>query len=187
MTVSLQRLARDGWVNVAADRSVELTAPGGQAAAAIVRRHRILERWLTDVLGLDWAAADQEAQSLAHGMSDLVLDRVDALLGHPTTCPHGNVIPGRRPPAGRPLVRLVDLEPGQRAPVARISEVAEHEAPQLLAVLGELAIRPGTVVEAAGRHDGSRGVLIDEREAVLDDAVARAVWVQQPEAAVSLG
>ncbi|MBV8301257.1 MAG: metal-dependent transcriptional regulator [Candidatus Dormibacteraeota bacterium] len=180
VTVSLQRLARDGWVSVAPDRSVELTAPGGQAAAAIVRRHRILERWLTDVLGLDWAAADREAQSLAHGMSDLVLDRLDGLLGHPATCPHGNVIPGRRPPAGRPLVRLVDLEPGQRAPVARISEVAEHEAPQLLAVLGELAIRPGAVVEAGAPHDGGHGVLIDEREAVLDDAVARAVWVQQP-------
>ena len=100
VTVSLQRLARDGLIRIAEDRSVELTDEGGVAAATIVRRHRIVERWLTDVLGFDWATADIEAQSLTHGMSALVLERIDESLGRPTTCPHGNVIPGRTPPGG---------------------------------------------------------------------------------------
>src|SRR5439155_21113976 len=58
VSISLHRLVRDGWIEVAADRSVQLSDAGGEAAAAIVRRHRIVERWLTDVLGLDWATAD---------------------------------------------------------------------------------------------------------------------------------
>ncbi|MFZ2033347.1 MAG: metal-dependent transcriptional regulator, partial [Candidatus Dormiibacterota bacterium] len=128
VTVSLQRLARDGLIRIADDRSVELTDEGGRAAATIVRRHRIVERWMTDVLGLDWATADLEAAQLTHGMSDVVLDRLDDQLGRPSTCPHGNVIPGRTPPEGRRLVRLVDLADGEHARVARISEVAEHEA-----------------------------------------------------------
>ena len=149
VSVSLQRLARDGLIRIAEDRSVELTDAGAGAAAAIVRRHRIVERWLTDVLGFDWATADSEAQTLTHGMSALVLERIDESLGRPTTCPHGNVIPGRTAPAGRRLIRLVELSDGERARVARISEVAEHEAPQLLHLLDERGIVPGIEVAVA--------------------------------------
>ena len=69
VTVTLQRLARDGFVEIGTDRSVTLTPRGEDLAAKIVRVHRLLERWLTDVLGLDWAAADEEAQRLAAGVS----------------------------------------------------------------------------------------------------------------------
>ena len=100
VSVSLQRLARGGWVQLAEDRSVHLSDAGRVAAAAVVRRHRLIERWLTDVLGLDWATADREAASLSHGVSEIVLERLDEHLGRPSTCPHGNVIPGRRAPAG---------------------------------------------------------------------------------------
>src|SRR4051794_7056575 len=74
VTNSLQRLVRDGWITTDTDRSVVLTAAGESAAADVVRRHRIVERWLTDILGLDWATADQEAAGLAHGVSDTVLE-----------------------------------------------------------------------------------------------------------------
>ena len=100
VTVTLQRLARDGFVEIGTDRSVTLTPRGEDLAAKIVRVHRLLERWLTDVLGLDWAAADEEAQRLASGVSELVADRLDETLGYPATCPHGNVVPGREPPYG---------------------------------------------------------------------------------------
>ncbi len=67
VSVSLQRLARDGWIILAHDRSVHLSDAGRVAAAAAVRRHRLIERWLTDALGLDWATADREAAALSHG------------------------------------------------------------------------------------------------------------------------
>jgi DtxR family transcriptional regulator, Mn-dependent transcriptional regulator len=181
VTVSLQRLARDGLIRIAGDRSVELTDGGAAAAATIVRRHRIVERWLTDVLGFDWATADLEAQSLTHGMSATVLDRIDESLGRPTTCPHGNVIPGRTPPEGGRLVRLVELEDGDRARVARISEVAEHEAPQLLHLLDERGIVPGIEVGIVAHSPSGWELTAADVHVAVDAATARAIWVEAPE------
>jgi len=180
VTVSLQRLARDGLVRIAEDRSVELTDSGSDAAATIVRRHRIVERWLTDVLGLDWATADLEAAQLTHGMSDLVLDRLDDRLGRPNTCPHGNLIPGRTPPEGRRLVRLVDLADGDHARVARISEVAEHEAPQLLHILDQRGIVPGIEVGVVARSAAGWLLQAGSGEFQIDRTTASAVWVESP-------
>jgi DtxR family Mn-dependent transcriptional regulator len=182
VTVSLQRLARDGLVRIAGDRSADLTEAGGDAAARIVRRHRIVERWLTDVLGLDWATADLEAQQLTHGMSEVVLDRLDDQLGRPTTCPHGNVIPGRTPPQGRRLVRLTELADGERARVARISEVAEHEAPQLLHLLDQRGIMPGIEVGVVARTAAEWLLEAGHGEFSIDPSTAAAVWVESPAA-----
>jgi DtxR family Mn-dependent transcriptional regulator len=180
VTVSLQRLARDGLVRIAGDRSVELTDTGSEAAATIVRRHRIVERWLTDVLGLDWATADLEATQLTHGMSDVVLDRLDDQLGRPNTCPHGNVIPGRTPPAGRRLVRLTELGDGETARVARISEVAEHEAPQLLHILDQRGITPGTDVRVVARSGDGWRLQSGRGDFQIDRSTVSAVWVESP-------
>ncbi len=79
---------------------------------------------------------------LSHGVSEVVLERLDEHLGRPSTCPHGNVIPGRRPPQGRPMVRLTDLPAGVESRVFRVSEVAEHDAPHLLAVLHDGGLIP---------------------------------------------
>jgi DtxR family transcriptional regulator, Mn-dependent transcriptional regulator len=180
VTVSLQRLSRDGLIRIASDRSVELTDGGAAVAATIVRRHRIVERWLTDVLGFDWATADLEAQSLTHGMSATVLERIDDSLGRPATCPHGNVIPGRTPPEGRHLVRLVELADGHWARVARISEVAEHEAPQLLHLLEDRGIVPGIEVGVLARSPGEWNLTVGGAEISIDPATAGAVWVELP-------
>jgi DtxR family Mn-dependent transcriptional regulator len=180
VSVSLQRLARDGWIRIASDRSVELSDAGTEAASTIVRRHRIVERWLTDVLGLDWATADVEAMALTHGMSAIVLDRLDQLLGKPITCPHGNVIPGRTPPDGRRLVRLVDLLDGESAKVARISEVAEHEAPQLLRILDQRGLTPGVEVAVIARSASAWTLRTGGKETNVDSGTARAVWVEEP-------
>jgi len=185
VTVTLQRLARDGWVRIAPDRSAVLSEQGADAASAIVRRHRIVERWLTDVLGLDWATADREAAALAHGLSATVLDRLDAHLGHPKTCPHGNVIPGRPPPKGGRLLRLVDMEQGSAGRVARISEVAEHEAPQLLRLLDERGLVPGRTVTVVGRSLDSWRLLVEGEPVSVESGVARAVWVDSDEATAS--
>jgi DtxR family Mn-dependent transcriptional regulator len=176
---TLQRLQRDGWIELADDRSVRLTRRGEGLASAVVRHHRLLERWLTDSLGLDWASADEEAQRLAPGLTDEVADRLAAHLGQPDTCPHGNVIPGRSAPYGT-LVALADLEPGQAAVVRRISEVAEHDAPQILRLLEAAEVVPGTRVEIddAGAGLGAVSLRIGDEVVPLGLDVARLVWAE---------
>ncbi|MCA1836670.1 MAG: metal-dependent transcriptional regulator [Actinobacteria bacterium] len=180
VTVSLQRLARAGWVSLLPDRSIRLTEAGQRAAAEVVRRHRILERWLTDVLRLDWAAADREAALLAHGMSQLVLERLDAHLGRPSTCPHGNTIPGRRPPSGGRPLRLADLAPSSSSRVLRISEVAEHEAPQLLSTLDSQGLVPGALVTVSSHDPDVHTLDVSGRPVLVNDTIARSVWVESP-------
>lgn len=184
VSVSLQRLARDGWVTLAPDRSVHLSDQGRVAAAAVVRRHRLVERWLTDVLGLDWATADREAAALSHGVSEVVLERLDEHLGRPATCPHGNVIPGRRPPRGRPMQRLTELPAAVESRVFRISEVAEHDAPQLLAVLHDAGILPEARVIIRERADGQLRLEVEGHPVVVSEGVADAVWVESAPAQV---
>jgi DtxR family transcriptional regulator, Mn-dependent transcriptional regulator len=179
VSVALQRLARDGWIDVAKDRSVTLTAAGQRAATAIVRRHRVVERWLVDVLAFDWATADVEADGLAVAFSDAVVDRLDRSMGLPSTCPHGNPIPGRAPSYGE-LVALADLDRGVVAPIRRISEVAEHEARTLLTTLADYGIEEGTEVEVMERTVGGDALLVrcGERRFELPVAAASWIWVE---------
>jgi len=174
----LGRLERDGYVTRDADRAISFTPTGAGHAEGIVRRHRLIERWLTDVLGLDWAAADLEAAALSHGVSEVVLERLDEHLGRPSTCPHGNVIPGRRAPAGRPMQRLVHLPTGVESRVFRISEVAEHDAPHLLAVLHDGGLVPDARILLVERGDHQLRLIVEGHPAVLSDTVAAAVWVE---------
>ena len=160
----IRRLGAEGLVELDQGR-IHLTPDGHQLAERVVRRHRIAERFLTDILGLSWADAHREAGRWEHVMSSEVEAAMDRVLGSPTTCPHGNPIPGsdyRAPDA----VRLSDLGPGSAFQVTRIPEELEF-APGLLDFLEESAILPGSegrvtasspdgtvTVEIAGRHIG---------------------------------
>jgi DtxR family transcriptional regulator, Mn-dependent transcriptional regulator len=176
---AIQRLARDGWVDVATDRSITLTTEGHRAASALVRRHRLLERWLVDVLAFDWVRADEEADSLSSGFSDAVIDELDRSLGLPATCPHGNPIPGRAPTYGE-LVSLATLEAGVLARVRRISEVAEHESRALLTLLGEHGICEGSTVEVIGPpHDDAVSLRSGDRTFSLPVSATRWMWVER--------
>jgi DtxR family Mn-dependent transcriptional regulator len=180
VSVTLQRLEREGWLFIAPNRTVSLTPQGQEAASRVVRRHRIVERWLTDVLGLDWAAADHETRRLAPGISDLVLERLDESLGRPETCPHGNAIPGRQSVFPL-LVALNDLEPHRRGRVVRISELAEHDLPQLLEFLEGHGIVPGAEVEVEETElaAGALGVKVGGGQVIaLGPSRARAVLVE---------
>ena len=143
VTVALRRMTRDGMVRLNPHKEIELTRRGEAAAAAIVRRHRIVERWLTDVLGLDWVTADAEAERLEHAVSQVVEETLYRALGKPTTCPHGNPIPGHASMRANEL-RLSALKPGETGMITRISEVAQREAPPLLQYLHERGLKPGT-------------------------------------------
>lgn len=175
---AVQRLKRDGWVEIASDRSITLTETGDRVATEIVRRHRILERWLTDSLGFDWAAADAEADRLSSAMSNEVVAQIDASMGFPSTCPHGNVIPGRVSPYGV-LIALADLEPGTLVTIRRISEVAEHEARALLLMLAEHGIHEGSEVAVTHTDLGPNDVeiVISGKLLTLSIEAARLIWV----------
>lgn len=121
VTTMVKRFADDGLMRYTARRGARLTAKGQKVALGVLRRHRIVETFLVEHLGLDWSEVHQEAEVLEHAISEKVLDRLDALLGHPTTDPHGSPIPpanGKmRPIAMRPLSRC---KAGQRVTVGRL-------------------------------------------------------------------
>jgi DtxR family Mn-dependent transcriptional regulator len=186
VTVALRRMTRDGMVRQTARKEIVLTERGREAAAAIVRRHRIMERWLTDTLGLDWVAADEEAARLEHAVSDRVEQRLYEALGRPDTCPHGNPIPGyssQRPDE----VRLAALKEGVEATVLRISEVAEREAPPLLRYLLDRKLTPGASVRVLEVDDVGRTlrILAGDRELTLSQETGGKVWVVHKDGARS--
>lgn len=147
VTATLRRLESRGLIT-REGTGVVLTEDGTARSVDIVRKHRIAERFLVDILGLDWQAAHEDACLLEHALSDRVLVALEALLDNPEVCPHGHPIPSATgaiaSAAGRPLSELAE---GESALVLR---VAEDE--NLLGYLAELGLRPGesvTVVEAA--------------------------------------
>ena len=142
------RLGREGLLSVDAEtRQLNLTEAGRSAAERTFRRHALSEWLLTEVIGLGWAEADEEAHHLQHALSDRVTDRVDELLGRPPTCPHGNPIPrDGRTPERPPGMLLSDAEAGSDVTILRVTEEAEEDA-RLLTFLQENGVRPGHVFE----------------------------------------
>ena len=148
MVSTLRRLEREGYLKVLRRKEIHLTAEGKQVAERILRRHFLIERFLTDLLGLDWVKAHQEAHRLEHAVSQDVEDRLSKLLGHPTTCPHGNPIPGtgleRSPTAkGTPLNSVAA---GTEVEFERITEGGERDA-RLLRFLQDHLLVPGAKVQ----------------------------------------
>ena len=184
VTVALRRMTRYGLVRLNGRKEIELTRAGMTAAESIVRRHRIMERWLTDGLGLDWVTADAEAARLEHAVSGVVEARLYEALGRPQTCPHGNPIPGHSVAAARE-VRLSSLRPGAGATVSRVSEVAEREAPALLAYLHERGLVPGRQVEMLEVDEVGKTVRVRaaERELTLSHETASKLWAVPAEEA----
>jgi DtxR family Mn-dependent transcriptional regulator len=178
VTIALRRMARDGMVRMTRTKEIELTARGMAEAESIVRRHRIMERWLTDGLGLDWVTADEEAARLEHAVSDVVEKRLYEVLGRPKTCPHGNPIPGHSRSVANE-VRLAELASGARAAITRVSEVAEREAPRLLAYLHERGLTPGRKVQVVEVDDVGRTLRLraGESDVTLSHETARKLWV----------
>src|SRR5215472_4849084 len=148
VTEMLKRLVRDGYIEMNSKRQVTLTELGYQAAEAVLRRHRLTERFLVDMLGMQWHEVHEEACRLEHFISGAVEDRVIASLNNPTTCPHGNPIPGSVASARTYLrdqgaVRLSTLSANETATILCISEVVEDEE-ALIFYMHEKGLTPGT-------------------------------------------
>ena len=177
VTGSLRRLAEVGLL-APETTTPKLTKAGRRRAERIVRTHRILERWLTDELALDWLQADIEAGELEHAVSDDVAERIYERIGRPTTCPHGNPIPGADFQTERER-QLVALRAGERSLVRRVSEATEHETPTLLRFLSDHGIGIGVEVEMVSLDAGSGVVTISVRgnRIAIAEPLAEKVWV----------
>ena len=136
-----------------------MTPKGAALARGVVRKHRLAERLLVDIIGLDWDKAHLEAGRWEHVISDDVEDRLVVLLGNPTTCPHGNPIPGVEP-VGPEQRRLAEAQPGDRIRLERITESVEHEAASL-SYLGDHGLTPGTTALIQARApDGTLTLVV---------------------------
>lgn len=122
----VRRLEADGYLDIV-DRVLQLTPAGRTRAEAVVRKHRLAERLLTDVIGLPWEKAHIEAGRWEHVISDEVEERLVELLHHPATCPHGNPIPGANP-SRLNLKPLTAARPGEHVRLERVSESLEMDA-----------------------------------------------------------
>ncbi len=156
----IRRLEAEGLI--VNDGRIVLTMSGRELAERVVRRHRLAERFLTDVLQLSWAEAHHEAGKWEHIMSQSVEEAIDRMLGNPTTCPHGNPIPGSdyEDPDSKPLVTLAV---GSAFTVSRIPEELEF-TPGLLEFLEEATIQPGRAgTITAASPDGTLTLEIEGR------------------------
>src|SRR6184192_1584860 len=116
------RLEQDGYITREDDRSLVFTGDGRSHAQGIVRRHRLIERFLTDVLGIPWDEVHEEAERLEHAMSPVLEERMRAAIGNAKTCPHGHPINAGRRIEGVPLA---DVEPGASIRILRFENEAE--------------------------------------------------------------
>lgn len=173
----IRRMEAEGFVEV--DRHVNLTPSGRRLAEQVVRRHRLAERLLTDILGLSWAEAHQEAGKWEHIISDNVEAAIVRLLDDPTTCPHGNPIPGSnyQEPESTPLA---ELKVGDGFTVLRIPEALEF-TPGLLEFLEDAAIQPGhSGTVTASSPDGTTTVEIDGRHIGVGSFASTRILVAVP-------
>lgn len=174
VTATLKRLEARGLIT-RPSKQVELTAVGMVQSLDIVRKHRIAERFLVDVLGLDWEAAHEDACRLEHAMSTRVLEALEQYLDNPDVCPHGHPIPTAQGTiAQTPGRELTDIAAGESVAVLR---VAEEEA--VLGYLGDHGLRPGARVTVTLRDDlgGLLGLDVDGTSLVLSLDMARHITV----------
>jgi DtxR family Mn-dependent transcriptional regulator len=154
----LKKLDKDGFVEYVARGEVKLTRKGLEVGVRVLRRHRLAERLLTDVLGMPWDEVHSEACMLEHAISQRVEDRLVALLGNPQTCPHGHPIPAHDSSVpARTGAPLAQVEEGRRAVVSGVT----YEAPEMLRYLGDVGLRPGVEVRIVEKAPLGGPVTVD--------------------------
>ena len=186
---TVARMERDGLLRVAGDRHLELTDMGRQRAVAVMRKHRLAERLLLDVIGLPWEEVHAEACRWEHVMSEDVERRLVLVLDNPTISPFGNPIPGlallgidetAAPSSAAPLVRLTELPPGTAAVVVR--QLTEHVQGDvaLISRLKDAGVVPNARVLVDTSHLGDVTIVVGGHENVeLPHEMAHAVKVEK--------
>jgi DtxR family Mn-dependent transcriptional regulator len=183
VTATVKKLADRGLVDHRPYRGVELTDAGRQSAVSAIRRHRIVERFLSDMLGYAWNEADRLAGSFEHDLPQEVEDRLYMALDRPATCPHGFPIPEPETRDIPVLPPLYALEPGDEAIVA----VPGSTDPAVVDFLDTLGLRPGVRVRVREKHpfDGPLVLVVDGEDRTVGERIARQIFVTRDESSAA--
>ena len=177
VTEMVRRLAEQGLVSYTPYRGVKLEEDGLCQALAVIRRHRLWERFLTDMLGLSWDVVHDEACKLEHAASEAITERLADLLDQPESCPHGKPmpLPGCVVVSSGEVISLAALESGQGGTVAYVG----REEPELLRYLEQLHLFPGTevTVEQVAPFDGPLTIRVGEEVSVIGRNVAETIFM----------
>lgn len=177
-TTMVKALAVSGLVDYEPYSGVRLTTAGQRLAAVVLRRHRLIELFLVEVMGMSWAEVHEEAERLEHAVSDRLVERMDEMLGRPEVDPHGDPIPG---PEG--TIQLRELQTLLTCPInmpVRVSRVADQD-PGFLRFIEEHALKPGQVIEVEGRDPIADNVRVkgkDDRRITIGMRAASKLLVQ---------
>ena len=176
-TATVKRLAERNLLDHKPYKGVELTTEGRRAAIAAIRSHRIVERFLADVLGYAWNEADRLAGDFEHDLPQEVEDRLFVALDRPATCPHGFPIPEPKVADMPTMPQLYDLEQGDTATVA----ISGSTDPDVVAFLDTLGLRPGVRVEVREKHpfDGPLVLRVGGKDRTVGERVARQIYVHR--------
>jgi DtxR family Mn-dependent transcriptional regulator len=159
-TAMVKTLAEAGLVEYEPREGARLSSKGEKLALHVLRRHRLVELFLVEVLGLDWSEVDVEAEELEHSISEKVLAKIDQYLGFPQVDPHGDPIPSAKGKVSqRPMVSLAECALGRPMRVARVMD----QNPQFLQFLDRNSLRPGTELVVNGRDDEADAVSVHPR------------------------
>ena len=173
---TIGRLSDHGYVELLGDRSLHLTDKGRRLATTVVRRHRLAERLLVDVIGLEWEKVHREADRWEHAISSDVEEKLVLLLGDPATCPHGNPIPGSKHHASSaPTVALATREPGPVV-VRRVNERLEIDDDGIR-LLAAARMMPGCAATVIENVDGSVTLDTETGQHTLPRRVAENLYV----------
>jgi DtxR family Mn-dependent transcriptional regulator len=172
----LKRLEAEGLVERGEQKEAILTPLGIERAQKVVRKHRIIERFLTDFMGYTAAESHVQADELGDTFTDEMIERIEVRLGHPDRCPHGWPVDTDFEQAeNRELVALSDLRPGDRATVVRL---AEHDG-ELLHWFYDEGFAPGTAVEVSGSAGGTMSVVAGGEPRSITDDQASGLFVRR--------
>ncbi|ADE53265.1 metal-dependent transcriptional regulator [Coraliomargarita akajimensis] len=181
-TTMVKALADAGLVNYAPRVGVQLSEPGRKLALHVLRRHRLLEQFLVEVLGLDWSEVHDEAEQLEHVISDRLLERIDSYLGHPTEDPHGDPIPTAEGELqSRELSSLASCTTQETVQVARISD----QDTEFLQYVAQAGLNPGVQVRVVQRNLTAESVQLrlegTNVEMTLGMGAASKIYVLEPD------
>jgi len=164
VSANLKKLARDDLIRYEPYGAIELTAEGERVALEVVRRHRIIETFLAEHLGVPWDEVHDEADRLEHAVSDQLIARMDALLGYPEADPHGDPIPRHGAPARSPAVVLSACASGDTVSVVRVSDAS----PDILRFLAARRIAVGSTLRVVAAMSATGLMSIEHRDGLIE-------------------